>query len=90
MDQQTLSGITDIGFSLFFYVSKYCVCPGDAPSSGFLCDSNPDFASRVTNKLESVLVIPIAHPSKMHVHGFGEFLDNSFVDYYFFFRILDL
>ena len=28
--------------------------------------------------LEVFLVLLIAHPIKMHVHGFGYFLDNSF------------
>ena len=90
MDQQTLSGITDIGFSLFFYVSKYCVRCDDAPPGGVLCDSHLYFSIQVPNKLEFVFGSPDFEANETYVHDFGKFMDNCYVDYAFWCGILGL
>ena len=49
--QHTFDLFLILGFSLFFYVSKYYVRRNYDPPGGVLYDIHPDFASQVTNKL---------------------------------------
>ena len=90
MDQRTLSGLLDIGYYLLLYLSKYHVRRYYAPISGDLCDIPLDCFIQIPNKLGIVLVLLIKKPIKIHFHGFGEFLNNSSVDYVFCCEIVSL
>ena len=83
LDQHSISIFLALGYSLFLYVSKYHVRRNDTLPGGVLCNIPLDFVIRVPNILEIVLVLLIAQAIKTHVHRFGVFLKNSYVDYAF-------
>ena len=58
LDQHTLDGFPDFGFSLPFYIIQYHIRRNDALSSGVLYDSPLDFLIWVPNILESIFGYP--------------------------------
>ena len=83
LNQQTLTGLLDIGFYFPFYVSKYHIQRDDALPGGVLCDIPLYFVIPVTNILEIVFGSPDCAANKTHVYGFGASLNNSYVGYEF-------
>ena len=77
LDQHTLDRFPSLVFYLTFYVSKYHIWRKDALSDGVLCYIHLDFVSRMPNKLDISLVLPIVQTIKMQIHGFGASLNNG-------------
>ena len=81
--QNNLSIFLALVVSFDLYVNKYHVRRNDTLPGGVLCNIPLEFVIRVPNILENVLVLLIAQAIKTHVHRFGVFLKNSYVDYAF-------